>query len=89
MNILFTASEMRTFYQKPAVWRSVVGSLAPVLAKQGHDVRVMIPLYTAIPMDWQHKMQFVLHSTFSGLAPAVLRRDDAQKRRGYLLLPGQ
>ncbi|MDD3212515.1 MAG: glycogen synthase GlgA [Eubacteriales bacterium] len=60
MNILFTASECVPFVKTGGL-ADVVGSLAPVLAKQGHDVRVMLPMYTAIPLDWQHKMQFLLH----------------------------
>ena len=60
MNILFTASECVPFVKTGGL-ADVVGALAPVLAKQGHDVRVMLPMYTAIPLDYQHKMQFVLH----------------------------
>ncbi len=60
MNILFTASECVPFVKTGGL-ADVVGSLAPVLAKQGHDVRVMLPMYTAIPQDYQHQMQFVLH----------------------------
>ncbi|MCE5343669.1 MAG: glycogen synthase GlgA [Eubacteriales bacterium] len=60
MNILFTASECVPFVKTGGL-ADVVGSLAPVLAKQGHDVRVMLPMYSAIPQDWQAKMQFVLH----------------------------
>jgi starch synthase len=60
MNILFTASECVPFVKTGGL-ADVVGSLAPVLARQGHDVRVMLPLYSAIAQEWQQNMQFVLH----------------------------
>ena len=60
MKILFTSSECVPFVKTGGL-ADVVGSLAPVLAKQGHDVRVMMPMYTAIPQQWQEKMQFLLH----------------------------
>ncbi len=60
MNILFTASECVPFVKTGGL-ADVVGSLAPVLAKEGHDVRVMLPMYTTIAQEWQSKMQFVLH----------------------------
>ncbi len=60
MKILFTSSECVPFIKTGGL-ADVVGSLAPVLAKQGHDVRVMLPLYTSIPHQWQEQMRFVLH----------------------------
>lgn len=60
MKILFTSSECVPFVKTGGL-ADVVGSLAPVLAKQGHDVRVMMPMYTAIPHEWQEKMTFCLH----------------------------
>ncbi|MEG0741134.1 MAG: glycogen synthase GlgA [Clostridia bacterium] len=58
MKILFTASECVPFIKTGGL-ADVVGALAPVLAKQGHDVRVMLPLYTAISEKWQLQMEFV------------------------------
>ncbi len=60
MNILFTASESVPFVKTGGL-ADVVGSLAPVLAKEGHDVRVILPMYSAIAAQWQAKMQFQLH----------------------------
>ena len=48
MKILFTASECVPFIKTGGL-ADVVGALAPVLAAQGHDVRVMVPLYSKIP----------------------------------------
>ena len=59
MKILFTASECVPFVKTGGL-ADVVGALAPVLAKAGHDVRVILPMYTAIDYQWQSQMQFVL-----------------------------
>ena len=59
MKILFTASECVPFVKTGGL-ADVVGALAPVLAKKGHDVRVILPLYTAIAQKWQEQMEYLL-----------------------------
>ena len=59
MKILFTASECVPFVKTGGL-ADVVGALAPVLAKKGHDVRVILPMYTAIAQKWQEQMQYLL-----------------------------
>ena len=59
MKILFTASECVPFVKTGGL-ADVVGALGPVLAGQGHDVRVILPLYSAIAPKWQEKMEYLL-----------------------------
>ena len=59
MKILFTASECVPFCKTGGL-ADVVGALAPVLAKRGHDVRVMLPLYSAIPYEYVQEMEHVV-----------------------------
>ena len=59
MKILFTASECVPFIKTGGL-ADVVGALAPVLASQGNDVRVILPLYTAIPQTYVDQMEHVL-----------------------------
>ena len=58
MKILFTASESVPFVKTGGL-ADVVGALAPVLARQGHDVRVIIPDFSVIPQEWQSRMTHV------------------------------
>ncbi len=58
MKILFTTSECVPFIKTGGL-ADVVGALAPVLAKKGHDVRVILPLYTAIPQSYVERMTHV------------------------------
>ena len=55
MKILFTASECVPFVKTGGL-ADVVGSLAPVLAAQGHDVRVILPKYGSIPESYERRM---------------------------------
>ena len=59
MKILFTASECVPFCKTGGL-ADVVGALAPVLAQAGHDVRVMLPLYSAIPPKWTEQMRHMV-----------------------------
>ena len=55
MKILFAASESVPFVKTGGL-ADVVGALAPVLARQGHDVRVIIPYFSAIPHEYTSQM---------------------------------
>ncbi len=55
MKILFTASECVPFCKTGGL-ADVVGALAPVLAQAGHDVRVMLPMYTVTPHAYKEQM---------------------------------
>ncbi|MBR7187430.1 MAG: glycogen/starch synthase, partial [Clostridia bacterium] len=59
MKILFVASESVPFVKTGGL-ADIVGALAPVLAKAGHDVRVVIPDFSAIPQNYQSEMSHVI-----------------------------
>ena len=59
MKILFAASECVPFI-KTGRLADFVGALAPVLARKGHDVRVILPLYTAIPEKYTDAMRHLI-----------------------------
>ena len=59
MKILFTASECVPFVKTGGL-ADVVGALAPVLVRMGHEVRVILPLYSAIGQKWQEQMEHVM-----------------------------
>lgn len=58
MKILFAASESVPFVKTGGL-ADVVGALAPVLAKEGHDVRVIIPQFSTIAQEFIQQMTHV------------------------------
>ena len=58
MKILFVASEAVPFVKTGGL-ADVVGALSPVLANQGHDVRVLLPYFGQIPREYSEKMSHV------------------------------
>lgn len=58
MKILFAASEALPFVSTGGL-ADVIGSLPAALAKDGHDVRVALPLYSAIDDKYRRQMTFV------------------------------
>ncbi len=58
MNILFASSEVAPFIKTGGL-ADVAGSLPQALAKLGHDVRVILPLYERIGEDWRSQMTFL------------------------------
>lgn len=56
MKVLFAASECVPFVKTGGL-ADVAGALPPVLKQKGVDVRVILPLYSAIPDDWKAQMK--------------------------------
>ena len=59
-NILFVASECVPFIKTGGL-ADVVGSLPKYINKEKYDVRVMIPNYVAIPVEYKQKMSYRTH----------------------------
>jgi starch synthase len=58
VKILFASSEVAPFIKTGGL-ADVAGSLPAALAKQGHDVRVILPLYEKIAPSWREQMTFL------------------------------
>jgi len=58
MKILFAASESVPFVKTGGL-ADVVGALAPVLAAKGHDVRVVLPLFSAVSKSFADQMTHI------------------------------
>jgi starch synthase len=63
MNIFFISSEVAPFVKTGGL-ADVASSLPPALAAEGHDVRVVLPLYAAIGDQWRSQMTFVKYFYF-------------------------
>ncbi len=60
MKVLFCASECVPFVKTGGL-ADVAGALPIALAKEGHDVRVMLPNYRVIDAYWKNRMEHVCH----------------------------
>ena len=58
MNILFASSEVARFIKTGGL-ADVAGSLPQALARKGHDVRVILPLYEGIKDEWRSQMTYL------------------------------
>ena len=61
MNILYAVSEAVPFVKTGGL-ADVAGSLPKALRAQGEDVRVILPLYSAIGEKWRLKMNFCFYT---------------------------
>ena len=60
VQILFTAFEATPFIKTGGLG-DVAGSLPPVIRTAKYDIRVILPLHSAIPENYRAKMRFIKH----------------------------
>ena len=58
--ILYAASEVAPFVKTGGL-ADVAGSLPAAIARKGHDIRVVLPLYEAVNASWREQMTFRTH----------------------------
>ena len=58
MNILFASSEVAPFIKTGGL-ADVAGSLPQALAREGHDIRVILPLHERIGQEWRDQMTYL------------------------------
>jgi len=58
MKILFASPEVAPFIKTGGL-ADVAGSLPQALAKEGHEVKVILPLYEGIGQEWRSQMTFL------------------------------